>query len=605
MAKQFSIIMDLEGVTEGQRALDDLESRVRRVTGRGSELEEALSNVVPQDLGAEAQKEFDQVQASLRTLGVQSDRTAQARIAKLTQAFEQVKNSGVASSREIRAAQRRLDDQIRRINGGLDGQISRFRRSREQADRLKKLLAAGLGVAAIAGVTRAATGAARAIDDLASGTAAEVEELQRRAEELGVSLEGFTRLASVARQSGVEVDSLTDGLADAVERLGEIDSLGSDAAESIREGFQTLEIDPSGIDNALDLLSRVRQARDDLSPERFQFGVRQIFGDQGSRAILRLADVSDQEFRERAGFAEDVGAVLGGGEDLERALELLEARRRLAESFRGLRREAGLEISPELTEFFDNLTEFVLNNEDALSGGIAAIAEAFIDLANSLAVFLAETDPEQIESVVKGIVQSIASLPQSLQEIATQLERIATGPIADFLQSPGQATAEAGKNAALGILQGEADLFGRILSGRLLAGFAEGGAVSGPGTPTSDSIVARLSDGEYVQQAAAHRRYGTDAMDAINAGAVPVGGLRALIGDPPAPAAAPTAPSGGAPGFAAGGAVSAGRPVNVTTGSGRVFRLGGDRRTVDALERELAAEDLLADGSLPPFERGA
>ena len=41
--------------------------------------------------------------------------------------------------------------------------------------------------------------------------------------------------------------------------------------------------------------------------------------------------------------------------------------------------------------------------------------------------------------------------------------------------------------------------------------------MTGPGTSTSDSIAARLSDGEYVMNARAVEHYGRAAMDAINA----------------------------------------------------------------------------------------
>lgn len=46
--------------------------------------------------------------------------------------------------------------------------------------------------------------------------------------------------------------------------------------------------------------------------------------------------------------------------------------------------------------------------------------------------------------------------------------------------------------------------------------FATGGYVSGPGTGTSDSILARLSNGEYVLRAAAVRQYGTALLDRMN-----------------------------------------------------------------------------------------
>lgn len=52
---------------------------------------------------------------------------------------------------------------------------------------------------------------------------------------------------------------------------------------------------------------------------------------------------------------------------------------------------------------------------------------------------------------------------------------------------------------------------------------ASGGLVSGPGTGTSDSVPAWLSNGEYVVRAAAVARYGLGLMDAINTGSWTVG----------------------------------------------------------------------------------
>lgn len=49
-----------------------------------------------------------------------------------------------------------------------------------------------------------------------------------------------------------------------------------------------------------------------------------------------------------------------------------------------------------------------------------------------------------------------------------------------------------------------------------LAGFSKGGYVEGPGTETSDDILARLSKGEYVVNARAVRRVGVRFMDWLN-----------------------------------------------------------------------------------------
>jgi TP901 family phage tail tape measure protein len=57
---------------------------------------------------------------------------------------------------------------------------------------------------------------------------------------------------------------------------------------------------------------------------------------------------------------------------------------------------------------------------------------------------------------------------------------------------------------------------GLFASGGGYIGAAEGGFITGKGTSTSDSIPARLSNGEYVMQASAVRGYGVNFMEAIN-----------------------------------------------------------------------------------------
>ena len=59
-----------------------------------------------------------------------------------------------------------------------------------------------------------------------------------------------------------------------------------------------------------------------------------------------------------------------------------------------------------------------------------------------------------------------------------------------------------------------------VASGKLLGnkGFAKGGYVSGDGTGTSDSIPARLSNGEYVMRASSVNQYGVGFMNAVNSG---------------------------------------------------------------------------------------
>jgi hypothetical protein len=85
-----------------------------------------------------------------------------------------------------------------------------------------------------------------------------------------------------------------------------------------------------------------------------------------------------------------------------------------------------------------------------------------------------------------------------------------------------------------------------------LPAHATGGLIAGPGTGTSDSIVARLSNGEYVLKAAAVRTFGIDALDQMNSLQVPA----FAAGGPVLDIASPSqvfASRGAAPAQSAGG----------------------------------------------------
>lgn len=68
-------------------------------------------------------------------------------------------------------------------------------------------------------------------------------------------------------------------------------------------------------------------------------------------------------------------------------------------------------------------------------------------------------------------------------------------------------------------------LIGRYADGGAVQYIPAGGSISGPGTGTSDSIPALISNGEYVIKAASVRKYGVAMFDRLNAGRYASGGL--------------------------------------------------------------------------------
>ena len=83
-----------------------------------------------------------------------------------------------------------------------------------------------------------------------------------------------------------------------------------------------------------------------------------------------------------------------------------------------------------------------------------------------------------------------------------------------------------GQNTIIGLLGGlqQAEAIGGTVS---MKKKANGGYISGPGTGTSDSIPAMLSNGEYVVKANAVRKYGRTMLDQLNSGSF--GNLRVRI----------------------------------------------------------------------------
>jgi hypothetical protein len=130
----------------------------------------------------------------------------------------------------------------------------------------------------------------------------------------------------------------------------------------------------------------------------------------------------------------------------------------------------------------------------------------------------------------------------------------------------------------------------KLLSGiiGLLGGKADGGYISGPGSGTSDSIPARLSNGEYVVKAAAVSHWGIGAMDAINSMRAPGFRFGGLV-------------SAAMPSFARGGLVAEGRyALDLRTDGGSFTAMvSGD--TMKALSKSAMRAKLKSSGVKPSW----
>ncbi|HII3848445.1 TPA: tape measure protein, partial [Pasteurella multocida] len=112
------------------------------------------------------------------------------------------------------------------------------------------------------------------------------------------------------------------------------------------------------------------------------------------------------------------------------------------------------------------------------------------------------------DGLTQGIQSSLMGLAQGTMTLRDAIKNLALTIVNSMAQIAAQQLAMQATSAIGG-------LFGAV-GGTVTA--ATGGYITGPGTGTSDSIPARLSNGEYVIRAASVSRYGVDFLHAINRG---------------------------------------------------------------------------------------
>jgi hypothetical protein len=259
---------------------------------------------------------------------------------------------------------------------------------------------------------------------------------------------------------------------------------------------------------------------------------------------------------------------------------------------------------------------------DGIIAAFQAIPERVVGFFSFLGQQLASLWAGMVEiatTVWNGFVQFVATLAATLTAIATG---IVTAITAAFNYA-----ADAAIGAFRRLYDSIAGFFDRLISkARDLASAvasafggapaaAEGGIISragggpirGPGTSTSDSILAWLSNNEFVHRAKAVRYYGLQVMHALNDMRIPRDALAAAISGFSAgglatrlsmPLLTPM------PALATGGVISAastGRPVVLNIGNESFALRTDDRATADRLVRFAMRKQTARAGRMPGY----
>jgi hypothetical protein len=138
----------------------------------------------------------------------------------------------------------------------------------------------------------------------------------------------------------------------------------------------------------------------------------------------------------------------------------------------------------------------------------------------------AEDGSKKVADSVNEVDGSLKQLAQAIYEAIGTIKSAAAAAAAAAASAQGGQTTPA-STAAPASSSGSTEV--AAAGGGPIRRLEPGGHVSGPGTSTSDSIPAMLSDGEYVIRAESARKLGRGALDRINAGHFARGGSVARL----------------------------------------------------------------------------
>lgn len=174
-----------------------------------------------------------------------------------------------------------------------------------------------------------------------------------------------------------------------------------------------------------------------------------------------------------------------------------------------------------------------------ITNSISQIAPAAQEAASGFNSSLGDLDTGAAQGAAEAIVAPFTTLPGKISAVLSGIQGLIQGGFATLsatvtslaaqinaqIQSILSALREAA--AAAASLRAQASSSSASSQGGSHGGFAGGGFVRGAGGPRTDSILARLSNGEFVMQARAVQRLGVDFLHALNNGFIPqMQGLR-------------------------------------------------------------------------------
>jgi hypothetical protein len=313
------------------------------------------------------------------------------------------------------------------------------------------------------------------------------------------SLVRFNRAAKEYAENLVKMaDASETDLVGLQKRNDELDAVMQSVAESLKR--RTTDIIRAGEAFANDTkqsfsnaLSRLLKGESDEDKNVFETFAYNLLDDLTSQFIDTLSRsfsdelLSDIGLDKLGAMASSLGNTLGGGEPVLDAGEGM---------FDGLVDGFG--------KFTDGLPDIFENTLTSIGDLFGGLGETLLNVFSNLGRMLA--------SMVGGGGSG------SSFDLVGSLFKIGGALVGGFESVGSSVAADAAANISTGFEAAATSMFDDIWAG--VGAYAGGGRVSGPGTPTSDSIFAMLSNEEFVVNAKATKRW-LPLLTAINEGKMP------------------------------------------------------------------------------------
>ncbi|MBB2697686.1 UNVERIFIED_ORG: hypothetical protein GGI66_002346 [Rhizobium esperanzae] len=265
--------------------------------------------------------------------------------------------------------------------------------------------------------------------------------------------------------------------------------------------------------------------------------------------------------------------------------------------------EARDRIATALTAVPAAVTTALQTVQATVAEGGASLGDALVAPFESMATRI----PQILERMTSAVRSQFDAMLASVRSAVTQLQSAVAS--LEALAARAEAAASRARSATANT-GGDG-----LATGGLVGRFTGGGRVSGPGSGTSDSILARLSNGEFVIRKRAVDKYGSEFFAALNSARLSGAQLLSRLrhgfanGGPVDLSGVVSSLTTGmrgpslVPAFADGGPVAGGggRPINLTF-DGQTYQMIAPEDVADRLAKHQGRQGLRRAGKTPSWK---